>query len=69
MATRSEFDYVLPPERIAVRSDDHEELAEQLFTLLMGEPHRRRMFGMDPAPSAAAAAEHVTRTLKLVLTS
>ncbi|WP_069110197.1 TetR/AcrR family transcriptional regulator [Jiangella alba] len=59
----------LPPERIAVRSDDHEELAEQLFTLLMGEPHRRRMFGMDPAPSAAAAAEHVTRTLKLVLTS
>ncbi len=59
----------LPPERIAVRADDYEALAEQLFTLLMGEPHRRRMFGMDPAPSAAAAAAHVTRTLNLVLTS
>ncbi|WP_203453508.1 TetR/AcrR family transcriptional regulator [Jiangella aurantiaca] len=57
----------LPAERIAVRADDHEALAEQLFTLLMGEPHRRRMFGLDPAPTAAAAAEHVTRTLELIL--
>jgi AcrR family transcriptional regulator len=58
----------LPPERIAVCADDHEALAEQLFTLLMGEPHRRRMFGLEPAPTEAGAAGHVTRTLELLLT-
>ncbi len=54
------------PERIAVRADDEELLAEQLFTLLMGEPHRRRMFGLDPAPTEEWAAAHVTATLQLI---
>lgn len=58
----------LPPERFAVRAGDHEALAEQLFTLLMGERHRRRMFGLDPAPSAEDAAAHVTSVLELILT-
>lgn len=56
----------LPPERFA--AGDHEALAEQLFTLLMGEPHRRRMFGIDPAPTEAAASAHVTAVLELILT-
>lgn len=58
----------LPPERFAVRAGDDEALAEQLFTLLMGERHRRRMFGLDPAPSAEDAAAHVTSVLELILT-
>ncbi|TDE07941.1 TetR/AcrR family transcriptional regulator [Jiangella asiatica] len=58
----------LPPERLLGRPDDLDDLAEQLFTLLMGEAHRRRMFGLDPAPSDAAADAHVARTLRLVLT-
>ncbi|PZF86532.1 TetR/AcrR family transcriptional regulator [Jiangella anatolica] len=57
----------LPPDRLAVRCDDSDRLAEQLFTLLMGEPHRRRMFGLDPAPTAAQAGAHVARTLELIL--
>lgn len=56
----------LPPERIAVRADDLELLAEQLFTLLMGEPHRRRMFGLDPAPTEEWATARVTATLQLI---
>lgn len=58
----------LPPGRIAVGADDLDALAEQLFTLLMGEPHRRRMFGMDPAPTEESAAAHVSATLALILT-
>lgn len=61
----------LPPDRLAVRlavrAGDYEALAEQLFTLLMGERHRRRMFGLDPAPSEEDAAAHVTRVLELIL--
>jgi AcrR family transcriptional regulator len=57
----------LPPERVAVRAAGHEALAEQLFTLLMGEAHRRRMFGIDPAPTEAAASAHVSTVLELIL--
>jgi TetR/AcrR family transcriptional regulator, mexJK operon transcriptional repressor len=33
-------------------------LAEPLFSLLLGERHRRRLLGMAPAPSPAQAAAH-----------
>lgn len=31
------------------------ELAEALFSLLLGEPHRRRLLGLTPTPTAAEA--------------
>lgn len=58
----------LPRERVAVAFDDYSSLAEQLFTLLMGERHRRRMFGLDPAPTEAGASAHVAAVLELILT-
>jgi TetR/AcrR family transcriptional regulator, mexJK operon transcriptional repressor len=42
----------------AERSPAAEHLAEPLFSLLLGERHRRRLLGIDPAPSAAQAAAH-----------
>ncbi|MFG1815421.1 TetR/AcrR family transcriptional regulator [Kribbella sp. NPDC049174] len=38
--------------------------AEQLFALLLGERHRRRLLGLDPAPSRAEAAEHAQAALQ-----
>ncbi|MGA1835844.1 TetR/AcrR family transcriptional regulator [Herbiconiux sp. 11R-BC] len=32
------------------------ERASALYTLLLGEPHRRRLLGLDPAPSRAQSA-------------
>ena len=46
------------------RQDDG--LAEALFGLLLGEAHRRRLLGMAPAPTHAAAREHAQRTLALL---
>jgi len=37
--------------------------AEQLFALLLGERHRRRLLGLDPAPSRAEAAAHAQASL------
>jgi AcrR family transcriptional regulator len=37
--------------------------AEQLFALLLGERHRRRLLGLDPAPSRAEAAAHAEASL------
>ena len=37
--------------------------AEALFTQLLGERHRRRLFGLDPAPADADIDTHVTTTL------
>ncbi|BBA96421.1 putative TetR family transcriptional regulator [Actinacidiphila reveromycinica] len=34
------------------------ETAEALFALLLGEPHRRRLLGLAPAPTRQAAAAH-----------
>jgi TetR/AcrR family transcriptional regulator, mexJK operon transcriptional repressor len=42
----------------AERSAEAEHLAEPLFSLLLGERHRRRLLGIDPAPSEAQAAAH-----------
>ncbi|MFD6179146.1 MULTISPECIES: TetR/AcrR family transcriptional regulator [unclassified Isoptericola] len=40
--------------------------AEELYTLLLGEPHRRRLLGLEPAPSPAAARAHARRALRTV---
>ncbi len=37
--------------------------AEQLFALLLGERHRRRLLGLDPAPSRAEADAHAQEAL------
>ncbi|UOR01412.1 TetR/AcrR family transcriptional regulator [Leucobacter allii] len=39
------------------------ERAAILFAALLGEPHRRRLLGLDPAPHDAAVAAHVDRVL------
>lgn len=48
-------------------SDDARELAEQLYTLLLGEPHRRRLLGLVPAPSRQEARAHARRAIRTVL--
>jgi hypothetical protein len=40
-----------------------ESLAEPLFSLLLGEKHRRRLLGIDPAPTPAEAAGHARAAL------
>jgi AcrR family transcriptional regulator len=47
----------------AERGPEHAELAEPLFSLLLGERHRRRLLGLDPAPSQAQAAAHANKSL------
>jgi AcrR family transcriptional regulator len=49
----------LRAERDAARA----RLAEPLFSLLLGERHRRRLLGLDPAPSLSQAAEHADAAL------
>lgn len=38
-------------------------LAEPLFSLLLGERHRRRLLGLDPAPTPGEAAAHACASL------
>lgn len=38
--------------------------AEHLFAALLGEPHRRRLLGIDPEPTGAALDAHVTAVLE-----
>lgn len=40
--------------------------AEQLYTLLLGEPHRRRLLGLTPAPTPESARAHARACLALV---
>ncbi|MCW2931722.1 MAG: TetR/AcrR family transcriptional regulator [Actinomycetia bacterium] len=47
----------------AERHPGHASLAEPLFSLLLGERHRRRLLGLDPAPSIAQAASHADQSL------
>jgi TetR/AcrR family transcriptional repressor of mexJK operon len=47
----------------AERGADFEPLAEPLFSLLLGEKHRRRLLGLTPPPAAAEAAEHARAAL------
>jgi AcrR family transcriptional regulator len=39
-------------------------LAEPLFSLLLGERHRRRLLGIDPPPTPTQAALHARRSLE-----
>ncbi|MGH3263604.1 MAG: TetR/AcrR family transcriptional regulator [Trebonia sp.] len=46
--------------------DTLETLAAPLFSLLLGEKHRRRLLGIDPAPTPAQAAAHADTALALL---
>jgi AcrR family transcriptional regulator len=48
----------------AERGPEYEYLAEPLFSLLLGEKHRRRLLGIDPAPTEQHATEHARWALK-----
>jgi TetR/AcrR family transcriptional regulator, mexJK operon transcriptional repressor len=47
----------------AERGPAREPLAEPLFSLLLGEKHRRRLLGIAPAPSPEQAAVHAGAAL------
>ena len=51
-------------ERLPPHDRDH--LAEALFALLLGEDHRRRLLGLRPAPTPAAARDHARAALALL---
>jgi TetR/AcrR family transcriptional regulator, mexJK operon transcriptional repressor len=49
-----------------IRAERHPRqapLAEPLFSLLLGERHRRRLLGLDPAPTTGQAASHAGQSL------
>jgi AcrR family transcriptional regulator len=50
----------------AERGPASEPLAEPLFSLLLGEQHRRRLLGIDPPPTPAQAAAHADAALALL---
>jgi AcrR family transcriptional regulator len=50
----------------AERGPEDQHLAEPLFSLLLGEKHRRRLLGIDPAPTPAQAAAHANAALALL---
>ncbi|XVV15272.1 TetR/AcrR family transcriptional regulator [Actinoplanes sp. CA-131856] len=53
---------------LGARLDPPDEgLAEALFTLLLGEPHRRRLLGLTAAPTRRAAAAHARRAVELLM--
>jgi AcrR family transcriptional regulator len=43
-----------------------EAIAEALYALLLGEPHRRRLLALAPAPTRPEAAAHATAALALL---
>jgi len=47
----------------AERGPEGEALAEPLFSLLLGERHRRRLLGIDPAPTDKQAAAHANTAI------
>jgi TetR/AcrR family transcriptional repressor of mexJK operon len=56
-----------PARSIAFLSGHVGEQAEQLYTLLLGEPHRRRLLGLSAAPTPAEARAHARACLALVV--
>jgi AcrR family transcriptional regulator len=40
--------------------------AAPLYSLLLGEPHRRRLLALDPPPTRAAALAHVAHAVELL---
>ena len=49
---------------VALLPGSEERTAAALFSLLLGEPHRRRLLGLAPAPDAAAASAHAREALR-----
>ena len=47
----------------AVGSGPDASDAERLYALLLGEPHRRRLLGLSPAPTPEDSARHAAETL------
>jgi len=50
----------------AERGEEFAGLAQPLFSLLLGEQHRRRLLGIDHAPTPAEAAGHARACLILL---
>ncbi|HET9079357.1 MAG TPA: TetR/AcrR family transcriptional regulator [Trebonia sp.] len=50
----------------AERGARYEPLAEPLFSLLLGERHRRRLLGLTPAPAPGQAAQHASWALAVL---
>jgi TetR/AcrR family transcriptional regulator, mexJK operon transcriptional repressor len=50
----------------AERGAERVGLAEPLFSLLLGERHRRRLLGIDPAPTGRQAAAHANAAIALL---
>ncbi|WP_285037587.1 TetR/AcrR family transcriptional regulator [Plantibacter sp. ME-Dv--P-095] len=63
----AEFYAAGPARSIAFLSGHVGEQAEQLYTLLLGEPHRRRLLGLSAAPTPAEARAHARACLALVV--
>lgn len=57
----------LAPQEDAAPDEATRDTAEALYTLLLGEPHRRRLLGLTPAPSRAEARAHARRAIGVVL--
>ncbi|WP_309128320.1 TetR/AcrR family transcriptional regulator [Microbacterium sp.] len=47
-------------------AEDAAQVAEALFGLLLGEPHRRRLLGLSPAPTKDAARLYALEALSLL---
>lgn len=47
--------------------DEAAALSEPLYTLLLGEEHRRRLLGLAAAPDRAEARRHANRAIDIVL--
>lgn len=50
----------------AERGPSYERLAEPLFSLLLGERHRRRLLGLTPPPTPGQAAAHAEWALAVL---
>ncbi|MCI2957714.1 TetR/AcrR family transcriptional regulator [Agromyces atrinae] len=53
-------------DRLSRDAPDSTPRAEALFGLLLGEPHRRRLLGLAPAPSRAEAHDYADSVLDLL---
>lgn len=51
---------------LAAHLNGDERRAEHLFGALLGEPHRRRLLGLDPEPTPTALDAHVTAVLDAI---
>lgn len=58
--------YAAGPQRYIDALSELVECPEELFALLLGEPHRRRLLGLDAPPSRTQAEAHVNGVLELL---